>query len=108
MDFQGMSDKRVLEELGARAKRRRLGLNITQKELGERAGVARKVVQNVEAGSNSSTKGLVRVLRALGDINSLDLIFPGTGASPLELARLKGRQRRHATGQRQKKAGLRE
>ncbi|MEI8012729.1 MAG: helix-turn-helix domain-containing protein [Candidatus Omnitrophota bacterium] len=102
MDFQAMTDKAVLEELGARIQRQRLALNITQNELGQKAGVARKVVQNIEQGSNSSTCGLIRTLRALGSIDLFDRILPATGPSPLELSKLKGWQRQHASGRRKK------
>ncbi|MBF0331152.1 MAG: transcriptional regulator [Candidatus Omnitrophica bacterium] len=107
MDFQSMSDKAILAELGARIQRRRLALNITQIDLVNKAGVARKVIQNIEHGSNSSIKGFIRTLRALGSIDVLDQILPVTGPSPLELAKLKGRQRHYASG-RKKKDGLKE
>ncbi|MFH0753086.1 MAG: helix-turn-helix transcriptional regulator [Candidatus Omnitrophota bacterium] len=102
MDFQSMSDKAVLEELGARIQRRRLALNITQLELVQKAGVARKVIQNIEHGSNISIKGFIRTMRALGSIDVLDQILPATGPSPLELAKLKGRQRHYASGRKKK------
>lgn len=96
MNFQTMSDRSVAEEIGTRIQRRRLALNITQIELSRKAGVARKVIQNIETGANSSIKGLLHVMRALGVIDAFDQILPDLGPSPLELMRLKGRQRKHA------------
>ncbi|MDE1921767.1 MAG: helix-turn-helix transcriptional regulator [Candidatus Omnitrophica bacterium] len=95
-----MSDKAILEELGARVQYRRLVLNISQLELSVKAGVARKVIQNIESGHSCTVKGLVRILRALGAIDELDLLLPGEASSPLELAKMKGRERKRASGHR--------
>lgn len=98
MDFQAMNDKAILRELGIRIRRRRLALNISQDELTRKAGVARKVIQNIESGQGASLKGFVRTLRALGLTTELGLLFPEPGPSPLELAKLKGRERLRASG----------
>ena len=100
MDFSSMNDKAILGELGVRIQRRRLAMNISQSELTRMAGVARKVIQNIEGGRGSTLKGLVRTLRALGLTTELGLLFPEPGPSPLELARLKGRERLRASGRR--------
>ena len=98
MDFSAMNDKAVLRELGSRIQRRRLAMNISQDELTRKAGVARKVIQNIESGQGASLKGFVRTLRALGLATELGLLFPEPGPSPLELAKLKGRERLRASG----------
>jgi transcriptional regulator with XRE-family HTH domain len=101
MDFSAMNDKAVLAELGVRIKSRRLAMNITQAELMRKAGVARKVVQNMESGRSSTTKGFIRVLRALGLIEMIGQLFPEPGPSPLVLAELKGKERLRASGHRE-------
>ena len=100
MDFSSMNDKAILRELGDRIQRRRLAMNISQIELTRKAGVARKVIQNIESGRGSTLKGFVRTLRALGLTTELGLLLPEPGPSPLELARLKGRERLRASGRR--------
>ena len=75
-------------------------MNISQTELTRKAGVARKVIQNIESGKGSTLKGFVRTLRALGLITEMGLLFPEPGPSPLELAKLKGRERLKASGRR--------
>ena len=100
MDFSSMNDKAILRELGVRIQHRRLAMNISQSELTRKAGVARKVIQNIESGRGSTSKGLVRTLRALGLTTELELLFPEPGPSPLELAKLKGRERLRASGRR--------
>ena len=98
MDFSAMSDKAVLRELGSRIQGRRLAMNISQSELTRKAGVARKVIQNIEGGQGATLKGFVRILRALGLATELEFFLPEPGPSPLELAKLKGRERLRASG----------
>ena len=100
MNFQAMNDKAILEELGMRIQCRRLALNISQLALTRKAGVARKVIQNIESGRSCTTKGLIRTMRALGVIEELDLFLPALGPSPLQLAKLKGHRRQRASGDR--------
>ena len=100
MDFSAMNDKAILGELGVRIQRRRLAMNISQSELMRKAGVARKVIQNIEGGQGATLKGFVRTLRALGLTTELELFLPEPGPSPLELAKLKGRERLRASGRR--------
>jgi len=42
----------------------------------------------------------VQVLRALGVLDELDSLLPDPGISPLEIARMKGRMRKRASGRR--------
>lgn len=100
MDLEAMNDRALIAEIGLRIQRRRLAMNISQTVLARKAGVARKVIQNIESGNGSTVKGLVRTLRALGLTAGLGLLFPETGPSPMELAKLKGRERLRASGRR--------
>ena len=100
MNFQSMSDRAVLEELGERIHRRRLDNDISQEDLARKAGVGRNVVQNIESGKIYTIIGFIRVLRALGLSEELDRLFPDLGPDPLELVKLKGRQRQRASRRR--------
>ena len=99
MDWQAMTDKAILTALGERAARQRLNQNVTQNELVKRAGVTRIVVQRLEDGRGCTLESLLRVLRALGLLNQLDLFLPEPGPSPIQLAKLKGKERQRASGQ---------
>ena len=101
MDFSAMNDKAILEELGVRIQRKRLALNISQLDLMRKAGVSRKVIQNIESGKSCTLKGLIRTMRALGLIGDLDFFLPESGPSPLQLAKLKGRNRQRASTSRE-------
>ena len=100
MKFTAMADKAVLSELGGRIQRERLNQNITQKDLWERAGVSKKVVQQLEIGRGCTLDSFIRILRALGQLDQIDALLPDPGISPIQLARMAGRQRRRASGSR--------
>jgi transcriptional regulator with XRE-family HTH domain len=93
-----LTDETVLSELGDRLAALRLGRNLTQLQLGERAGVARTVIQRIEAGGSVTTANLIRVLRGLELLDALDRLIPEPMPSPLAQLRLRGRRRRRATG----------
>ncbi len=92
-----MSDQAILEDIGARLKRRRLDRNLTQQEVADQAGLTRTTIGEFERGASSSTLTLVRILRALGALEELETFLPDAGLSPLQLAKLQGRQRQRAS-----------
>lgn len=100
MNFGAMSDKAILAEIGERISRHRLNRNITQTDLAAQAGVARIVVQRLEGGRGCTLENLIRIMRSLGILEQLDAFQEAPELSPLQLARLKGRKRLRAAGQR--------
>jgi transcriptional regulator with XRE-family HTH domain len=93
-----LTDEAVLGEIGERLAALRLARNLTQQELSERAGVARDVIQRLEAGGAVMDGNLVRVLRELELLDALDRLIPAPVPSPLAELKLRGRQRRRAAG----------
>ena len=51
--------------MGEALKSERERMNLTQKELGEKAGVGESTVSKIENGHNASTQSLFRIFRAL-------------------------------------------
>ena len=100
MGIEAWSDEAILTEVGVRLRTERLNRNLTIDEIAERAGVADKTVRNVETGENYSVATLLRLLRALGLLGRVDALIPEPGLSPIELAKLRGKQRQRATGRR--------
>ncbi|MCE5261979.1 MAG: helix-turn-helix domain-containing protein [Deltaproteobacteria bacterium] len=100
MNFDAMSDKAILAELGERLSRRRLNRNMTQEELAVASGVARRLVQRLEGGRGCSLENLMRILRALGMLGQLDAFLPEAAISPLQMAKTRGRERLRASGRR--------
>jgi len=100
MDFMLMSDAAVLGAIGDRVRRERLNQNRTQSEVATHSGVGLNVIKRLENGRGCNLSSFVRILRALGKLDHLDLFLPEPGVSPIELARMSGRQRKEATGKR--------
>ncbi|HST54288.1 MAG TPA: helix-turn-helix transcriptional regulator [Solirubrobacteraceae bacterium] len=91
-----LTDEAVLSELGDRLRRWRLARNLSQAEFGAQAGIGRRTVQNLEAGNPVQLPSLIRVLRVLGLLESLDRLIPAPAPSPIERLQLAGRERRRA------------
>lgn len=90
------TDDAVLAELGARLARTRLERNVSQQRLATEAGISKRTLERIEAGEESKLSNLVRVLRALGLLERIDLLVPEPLPSPIEQLKLHGRRRRRA------------
>ncbi|HTK82239.1 MAG TPA: helix-turn-helix transcriptional regulator [Bacteroidota bacterium] len=99
-DLKEINDEGLLRLLGNRAQQERLNQNMTQADLSQKAGVTRIVLTRLESGRGCTLTSLIRILRALGKLDQLDLFLPEPGISPLQLAELGGRERTEATGKR--------
>ena len=97
MGVYGMSDRAILREIGHRLKRRRLEKNLSQQKLAELAGLNRTTIGEVERGVPFGVLTLVQILRALKALEELDSFLPDPGISPLQLAKMKGKERRRAS-----------
>lgn len=100
MNTAELSDKAAMALIGERIKRERLNQNLTQTGLAERAGIGMRTVQSLEAGQKATVETLIRALRGLGKLGALDALLPEPGLSPLQLAKLQGRERQRASGRR--------
>ncbi len=89
----------LAEAIGERLKQARLNQDLTQSEVAKIAGVARKTVLNAEKGK-VQLEIFIAIMIALNLTNQLDLFLPQPEISPLQLAKLQGRKRQRASGQR--------
>ena len=105
MNIADMNDGAILESLGDRIRRERLNQNRTQKEIATKSGAALFSIQRLEGGKGCTLTTFIKILRALGSIDQLDLFMPEPGVSPLDLMRLSGRQRKEASGNRGRSSG---
>ena len=87
-----LTDQAALSELGRRAQRRRLDLNLTQAQLAEASGVSLRTIERFEATGSAQMTSVVRMLRALDLSDRLDRLLPEDGQRPLE------QLERHAEG----------
>ena len=90
----------ALRELGDRLQTFRLQQNQTVAALAREAGVGSRTVSRAEAGGNVSLENVIKLLRALGRIDALDAFLPVPLVSPIQLAALRGKERRRASGSR--------
>ena len=98
-----LSDDSILRELGSRLSGTRLEQNLTQEALAEGAGVSKRTIERLESGEVATQlSGFLRVCRALGIVDRLDLLVPEPVPSPMALLKLQRRKRQRASG---KKAG---
>ncbi len=98
-----LSDEAILVEIGVRIARRRLDLELTQAELAEQAGIAKRTLERIEAGASAQSVSLIRIFRVLDLLPGLDLMLPEVAPSPMALLKHKGKVRKRAPGRR--KAG---
>ncbi len=96
MNLLQLTDDEILTEIGTRLRRYRLEGNTTQAELARRAGISLRTLGNMETGRDVQLGTVIRVLRALGRLDSLDAFLPEAGVSPMELLRSRGRPRQRA------------
>ena len=98
MNFTVLSDSDILKELTARLRQRRLNLNMTQEQVAEHSGLHIQTIKNLEGGRNASLLTVIQVLRVYGDLEGLDQFLPDPGLSPVQLLKLKGKERERASG----------
>lgn len=86
----------ILGEIGHRIARYRLQQNRTIAELAKAAGLGTATVKRAEAGKGPTLETIIRLLRALGRIDTLEAFLPAPLVSPLQLADLRGHERQRA------------
>lgn len=83
--LQYMTPDEIQAAIGERMKRLRLDRKLTQIDAAAKAGVSRRSLQKLESGAGSTLDTYVRVLKALGQLDTLDLLAPKPTVSPMEL-----------------------
>ncbi len=96
MNLNNMSHTAISLELGQRLKRARLNVDITQAELAQRTGLNRRTILNAEKGK-VQLENFIVILAALDLTDQLNMFLPDQLLSPLQLAKLKGRERKRAS-----------
>lgn len=96
IDYTLASADAIEADLGRRLEAIRLGANINQTQLAERAGVSRRTITRLENGGGVSVDTLVRVMQALGLADRLAELLPDPSVRPIDRVRLKGRERKRA------------
>jgi len=92
-----MTDKAILEELGQRLSRRRIMQEMTQEYLANEAGISKRTLERLESGQPSQFLSVVRVLRALNMLGSLETAIPEVSSRPMDVLRMKGKKRQRVS-----------
>jgi len=95
-----LADDAILAEIGERLARRRLDLQLTQAEMAEQAGVAKRTVERIEAGASAQMSSIIRILRVLDLLPGLDRMIPEVGPRPMDLLKRKSKVRQRASRRR--------
>lgn len=101
-----LTDETILSEFGERITHRRIALQLTQKDLAKQAGVAKRTVERIEAGSSAQMSSIIRIYRVLDLLQNLDHMIPETKPSPMELLKHKGKARQRASKSRRTDGNL--
>jgi len=102
MNFKKMSDQNIIREIGARLRRIRLNLNITQAQLADRCSLSQRVIVKAENGGTVTLATFIAMLRGLESLEQLDSFSRNLKSVQCNWPRLKGRQRQRASGKRLK------
>lgn len=90
-------DAAVLSEIGARLARLRIDQGLTQAQLADQSGVGKRTIERLESGGSIQSASLLRIFRVLGLRQDLLALFPEKGLRPMDLLKLKGKERRRAS-----------
>ena len=99
MDIYTLPDKTIQKELGNRFRAMRLRRNATQQELASATRLSLNVIKALESGKGKLSS-IIAVLRQLQALEQLHNFIPEPVVSPLQIAKMKGKTRKRATGKR--------
>lgn len=102
MNYHSLSDIAIANELGHRLKQLRLKQNYSQQELAKITTLSLNTIKALELGHGKLTN-FITVLRHLDRLDQLDNFIPIINISPLQLAKMQGKQRQRASKQQSKK-----
>lgn len=92
-----MTNNSIAAEIGRRIEQMRLERNFTQQQVADEVGISRISYRKLVGGAGKF-ENIIAVLRVLGRLDLVEQFVPETTFSPMERLKLKGKQRRRATG----------
>ena len=70
------STSEVITEIGRRVKETRLAVPLTQHDLAKLTNLSQRTISSLENGNDVSFSTIIEVLRALGRLQSLEIMIP--------------------------------
>ncbi|MBT3353466.1 MAG: helix-turn-helix domain-containing protein [Candidatus Scalindua sp.] len=86
----------MTKELGNRLRQARINADLTQAEVASRAGLNRRTILNAEKGK-VQLENLVAILVSMDMADQINMFLPIQEISPIQLAKLRGRERQRAS-----------
>jgi len=102
MDWNILSNKAIVQEIGKRIKAYRIEKRYTQQDLAIRAGVSLFTLAKIEQGKPVSISMLLAVLRVLRLLDNLEMLLPEIGISPIKMLELQGKKPQRIRPKKQK------
>jgi transcriptional regulator with XRE-family HTH domain len=102
IELKRMTDDMIIKAIGEYIRSVRLERNLTQEQLGDRSGVHRTTIRDLELGRRSTLLTLIQVLRSLDELQTLKNFKVSKELNPLELAKLEIEGRKRASGTKSK------
>ena len=96
MELKNMSPVAITKELGNRLRQARINVDLTQAEVASRAGLNRRTILNAEKGK-VQLENLVAILVSMDMKDQLNMFLPIQEISPIQLAKLRGKERQRAS-----------
>lgn len=97
-NWDSMSDKALAEHIGAFINYHRLDQNKTQEVLANAAGISRSTLSLLERGETVTLTTLIQTLRAIDQLNVMEVFSVKQTVSPLALAKIQKEKRQRARG----------
>ncbi|MFD2645334.1 DNA-binding protein [Pseudomonas japonica] len=101
MNMLSMSDQAIAELIGSRVEAVRLKKNVPLELVAHEAGISRQTLRNVLKGKGTLLN-LIAVLRVIDELDRLVSLTEDVRPSPLQMARMAGKQRLRASSPRKK------
>jgi transcriptional regulator with XRE-family HTH domain len=101
-NWEAMSDKSLLKVIGDFIQTHRLNQNKTQERVASDAGISRSTLSLLERGEKIRIDSLIQVLRVLNLLYIMDVFRIQEQISPIEYAKIKKKQRKQASPQKDK------
>ncbi|MCD9477228.1 helix-turn-helix domain-containing protein [Photobacterium carnosum] len=99
MNYSHMTPSALAELMGDRIKQYRLNCNKSQDDIAMIAGVTRQRIARAEAGK-ATMETFMALMLALDATDYIDSFLPPTPISPIQLSKLKGKERVRASSSR--------
>ncbi|AHF68996.1 helix-turn-helix domain-containing protein [Pseudomonas cichorii] len=95
MQTISMTDDAIAAVIGERIEAIRLKRNIHQDVVAHEAGISRETYRKIASGKGTLVN-VIAVLRALGELDRLSSMIAEVRASPIQMAKMQGKQRMRA------------